>query len=77
MFGKRLRRIRMNSGFTQQKTADALGMTLRSYQRYEGGHCEPSLNTLISIADLFDVSLDYLLCRDDFIQSHGVSSDEC
>lgn len=76
MFGKRLREIRKKSGLTQQKTADDLGMTLRSYQRYEGEHCEPPIKTLISIADLFDVSLDYLLCRDDFIQSHATSSDE-
>ena len=37
MFGKRLRQIRMENGFTQQKTADLLGITLRSYQKYEQG----------------------------------------
>lgn len=76
MFGKRLRQIRMERGLTQQKTADALEMTLRSYQRYEGGHCEPPLNTLIAIADLFNVSIDYLLCRDEFLKSSDISVDK-
>lgn len=77
MFGKRLRQIRMEKGITQQATADAIGSQLRSYQRYEGGHCDPPLNTLVAIADFFDISLDYLLCRDEFIKSHAASADEC
>lgn len=76
MYGKRIREIRMKRGFTQQKTADSLNITLRSYQRYEGEHCEPPLSTLVAIADLFDVSADFILCRDDWMTSHGVSSDE-
>lgn len=77
MFGKRLRKIRMKIGLTQQATADSLDITLRSYQRYEGGHCEPSLNTLVSIADFFDVSIDLLLCRDEWLKSHATPVDEC
>lgn len=75
MIGKRIREIRIKSGFTQQKTADLIDVALRSYQRYEGGHCEPPLKTLVAIADVFDVSTDYLLCRDDFIKSHATSVD--
>ena len=47
MFGKRLRQIRMENGFTQQKTADLLGITLRSYQKYEQGERSPSLDCLV------------------------------
>lgn len=77
MFNKRLRAIRMQKGLTQQKMANYLNIELRSYQKYEQGERAPSLNSLVAIADIFDVSLDYLLCRDDFIQSHATSSDEC
>lgn len=77
MFNKRLRAIRMQKGLTQQKMANYLNIELRSYQKYEQGKRSPSLNNLVTIADIFDVSLDYLLCRDDFIQSHATSSDEC
>lgn len=77
MFGKRLRKTRMEKGFTQQKMADFLNVNLRSYQKYEECSREPSFNLLVQIADIFDVSTDYLLCRDDYLKSHGVSADEC
>lgn len=76
MTGKRIRALRIKRKYTQQNMADMLNITLRSYQRYEGEHCEPPLNTLVSIADIFDVSTDILLCRDEWLQSHGVSVDE-
>lgn len=76
MLNKRLREVRMNSGFTQQNMADKLGISLNAYQKYEQAERSPSLDCLVSIADIFDVSLDYLLCRDDFIKSHATSSDE-
>ena len=77
MFAKRLRESRMRCGFTQQNMADKLNVSLNGYQKYEQGERSPSLDCLVAIADIFDVSLDYLLCRDDFIQSHAVSADEC
>lgn len=77
MFNKRLREVRMQKGLTQQTMADNLNIGLRSYQKYEQGERSPSLDCLVLIADIFDVSLDYLLCRDKFIQSHVTSADEC
>lgn len=76
MFNKRLRETRMKCGFTQQNMADKLGISLNAYQKYEQAERSPSLECLVSIADIFNVSIDYLLCRDNFIQSHAVSSDE-
>lgn len=77
MFNKRLREMRMKRGFTQQNMADRIGVALRSYQCYETGSRNPSFELLILIADTLEVSTDYLLCRDDFIRSHAISSDEC
>lgn len=76
MFNKRLRELRMEHHFTQQHMADTLGITLNAYQKYEQAERSPSLDCLVAIADILNVSLDYLLCRDDFIKSHAVSSDE-
>ena len=76
MYGKRIREVRMKRKLTQQNTADTLNLTLRSYQRYEKGDFEPSLATLVAIADLFNVPTDYLLGRDDYLKSLGVSVDE-
>ena len=75
MFGKRLREVRMLRHFTQQQLADLLNIALRSYQKYEQGEREPSYNTLIRVADILDVSVDYLLGRDDFIESHRILDD--
>ena len=76
MFSKRLREVRMKSGLTQQNMADKLGISLNAYQKYEQAERSPSLDCLVSIADILNVSLDYLLCRDDFIKSHATSADE-
>lgn len=76
MFNKRIRELRMKRGLTQQKTADALDIALRSYQCYETGTRRPPYELLVQIGDLFDVSIDYLLGRDSWLDSHGVSVDE-
>lgn len=76
MFNKRLREMRMKCGFTQQNMADKLGISLNAYQKYEQSERSPSLECLVLIADILNISLDYLLCRDEFIQSHAMSADE-
>ena len=70
MFCKRLRQMRMDHKLTQQQMADKLNVCLRSYQKYEQGARSPSLDCLVTIADIFDTSLDYLLCRDDYIRAN-------
>ena len=47
MFGKRLREVRMARKMTQQRIADDVGLALRSYQCYEQGVREPSLEMLV------------------------------
>ena len=75
MFNKRLRKMRMKHGFTQQYMADQLDFSLNAYQKYEQGERTPSFDTLIKIADILDASTDYLLCRDEFLKSHEVFFD--
>ena len=64
-FRVQLRKVRMEKKKTQKQTAEVLGMKLRSYQFYEQGTVEPSIKKLITLADFFDVSLDYLMGRND------------
>lgn len=75
MFKDRLRAVRISRGFTLQKTADAIGIALRSYQKYESGDSEPPFISLIALADFLDVPTDFLLERDDYLKSLGVSVD--
>ena len=76
MFNKRLRKMRMKRNLTQQNMADAINVALRSYQCYETGTRTPSYDLLVRVADPLDVSIDYLLGRDDFLTSCGVPFDE-
>ena len=72
MFKDRLRSARITRRFTLQKTADAIGIPLRAYQKYESGEIEPNFDKL---ADLFEVPTDFLLGRDVYLDSLGVSVD--
>ena len=76
MFAKRLNSTRKSKGITAQQMADALCMGLRAYRNYESGDRFPSAESLVIIADKLDVSIDYLLGRDEWLKSHGVSFDE-
>lgn len=76
MFAERLKKCRLSHALTLQQMADIIGISLRGYQYYESGHREPNFEVLIKIADLFNVSTDYLLGRDDCMKSHEVSVDE-
>lgn len=54
----------MNSKkITQKQLADILGLSRSAIYKYQEGKAEPNIETLIKIADYFDVSLDYLCGR--------------
>lgn len=61
MFNKILKDLRLKHRYTQQELADKLEVTQRTIAFYEKGERQPDFNTLIKIAKIFDVSLDYLL----------------
>ena len=63
IFRERLKNERKAAGYTQADMAERLGIKQPSYIRYENGTSEPSLETLCQLADIFDVSVDYLLGR--------------
>ena len=63
MFCKSPRYARMQRHMTQQALADAVNLALRSYQCYEQGTREPSLDMLVKLADILQVSTDFLLGR--------------
>lgn len=67
MLGERLNKTRKEKGITAQQMADALQTGLRNYRKYESGHANPTLEGLVLIADILNVSTDYLLCRDEFL----------
>ncbi len=66
IFQERLVEQRKINKLTQRQVADNLGISQPSYIRYENGTSEPNLTNLKTLADLFDVSVDYLLGRTEF-----------
>lgn len=62
-FNECLKHQRELSGCTQKQMAELIGVTPRSYQRYESGEREPNIETLVRIANFFKISLDTLVGR--------------
>ncbi|MFI3326761.1 MAG: helix-turn-helix transcriptional regulator [Clostridia bacterium] len=59
----RIKFLREKKGYTQQYVADVLGVHRSTYSYYETGKTEPSLDSIIKLSNLYDISLDRLLKR--------------
>ncbi len=62
---ERLEELKESRNLKQKEIASAVGVPLRTYQRYEYGEREPQASVLIRMADYFNVSIDYLVGRTD------------
>lgn len=60
---KRIKDLREDSDKTQQEIADVLKTSQTMYARYERGANELPVHHLITLADYYGVSTDYILCR--------------
>jgi transcriptional regulator with XRE-family HTH domain len=58
--GERIRQLRSERGWSQDELAVQVGSDARAISRYENGRITPSLDALIRVAEVFNVSLDYL-----------------
>ncbi len=53
--------LRRDKGLTQQDVAALLGITRGAYANIENGKREPDFSVLFTLADYFNVSVDYLI----------------
>ena len=60
----RLKELRKLSNLTQKDVSLKLGVTTRSYQKMEASEYNPKLSNLIELANIFNVSLDFLVGRE-------------
>lgn len=60
-FGKTLRRMRKEQGLTQARLADMCDTTKYTISAWELGKQEPNIETLINLASIFEVSVDFLI----------------
>ncbi|WP_105617525.1 helix-turn-helix domain-containing protein [Vallitalea okinawensis] len=63
MIGEQLKHLRMEHKKTQQEVADLLGIRCKAYAQYESNELQLSFNQLVEVADLYHVTMDYLLDR--------------
>lgn len=61
--------IRLRKGLIQSDVAAALGVSSVVYSRYETGKRQPSIDMLIQMADIFGVTVDFLLGRQEIEDS--------
>lgn len=59
----KLLELRQEKKLTQKDVAKVLGITPVGYNGYENNNRKPSIETLIKLADFYNVSLDYLCDR--------------
>lgn len=65
MFAKRLQGLRKDKGLTQKQFAEKFGIAGGTIAMWETGKREPDFKTTERLADFFNVSVDYLLGRDE------------
>lgn len=64
-FPARLISLRKLHNLTQRQLSIALGLSELAIQHYESQRRKPAFDILLTLADYFDVSLDYLVGRSD------------
>ncbi|MEG1495642.1 MAG: helix-turn-helix transcriptional regulator [Bacilli bacterium] len=78
LFGKRLKELRTKAGLTQQALGNMINITKVSICCYEKGTRTPTIDTLIDLANTFNVDYSYFLGGDNYVvaednQQYGMS----
>ena len=61
---ERVKQLRNEHGWSQGELAERVGADPAQISRYENGRITPSADALVRLAEVFDVSCDYLLIDD-------------
>lgn len=76
MFPERLKKLRKEAGLTQQQVAKKLRVGQNSYSNWEKGIRTPIFPTIEKLAELFNVSTDYLTGKTDIKETNENESIE-
>ena len=61
MLNKRINELRGSFGWTQVQLAQKLGVTKQTVSNWENDNIQPSIDMLVKLAKIFNVTTDYLL----------------
>ena len=77
-FSRRLKQLRKDKHLTQVQVAERIGVTASMVSSYETDIRLPSYEVMLRIADIFGVSVDYLLGRQEkrFLDISELSEEE-
>ncbi|WP_462128330.1 helix-turn-helix domain-containing protein [Streptococcus parasanguinis] len=71
-FSERLKNLRKQAHLTQTEVAEKLGISQQAYASWERGIKKPTQDNLVKIAQILNVSIDYLIGTSD----ESVKADE-
>lgn len=70
----RIKELRKKKKLTLTELASEVGVAMSTMSNYELGNREPNNEMLLKLAEFFDVSVDYLICRDDYSGERPIST---
>ena len=66
-FKERLKELRTERNITQQELGNLVNMSKMAISHWEKGHSEPSISELIILSNYFEVTVDYLIGKNEII----------
>lgn len=63
-FRERLQCLREKKRISRRVLSELCGLNSDAVRRYERGEAEPTMHSLVAIAEYFEVTVDYLLGRE-------------
>ncbi len=77
VFGKRLKELRKANGYTIEQFAEAVGISKSTVGYYENNNRMPDIEILSRIADVLNVSADYLIGKTNTTATKGKTKTVC
>lgn len=75
-FHERLRNLRKQSPLMQKDIAEKIGVSVRTFQQYELGKIEPNIERIILLSEIFNVTVDFLICREEYLAEVAAAESE-
>ena len=78
MLNDRIKELRLSNGMTQVELVRGLSVSKQCVSNWENNNIQPSIEMLEALADLFSVSTDYLLGRENNreLNSTGLTNEQ-
>ena len=58
---ERLQKLRRKAGYSQEQTAELLGISRQAVSKWESGQGKPDLDNLVRLTEIYNTSADYIL----------------